>query len=69
MRAGYPSFFADPHVNLAKILIAIFGFTTTSIILIQIHLIYAGIPRSVGVHLDSTFGSDKDDYIDEGVVF
>ena len=38
--AGYSSFLADPHVNLAKILIASFGLLNTLIILLQIHVIY-----------------------------
>ena len=69
--AGYPSFIADPQLNLAKSLIAIFGLVNTSIILIQIHCIYPGLPRQRMVHLDSTFGSDceDDNYIDEGVRF
>ena len=45
MIAGFSSFFADPHVNLAKTLIAFFGLVNTSIILTQIHLIYPGLPR------------------------
>ena len=67
--AGFPSFFADPQLNLAKTLIAFFGVVNTSIILIQIHCIYPGLPRQKFVHLDSTFGSDDDDYVDEGVHF
>ena len=74
--AGYPSFLADPQLNLAKTLIAFFSLVNTSIILIQIHCIYKGLPRLRMVHLDSTFNSSQytssegdDDYIDEGVQF
>lgn len=38
--AGYSSFFVDPHFNVAKTLIAIFGLVNSSIILAQIVLIY-----------------------------
>ena len=39
--AGYTSFLVDPHVNLAKILIASFGLVNTLAILVQIHFIYS----------------------------
>ena len=67
--AGYAHFFADPQMNMAKVLIACFGLINTFVILIQIHCIYKDAPRTIGVHLDSTFGSDGDGYVDEGVVF
>lgn len=54
---------------MAKVLIACFGLINTFVILVQIHCIYLDEPRSIGVHLDSTFGSEGDDYVDEGVVF
>ena len=70
--AGYPSFLADPQLNLAKTLIAFFSLVNTSIVLIQIHCIYKGLPRQIMVHLDSTYNSTEgndDDFIDEGVQF
>ena len=38
--AGYNLFFNDPHFNLAKALIALFGTINTIIILSQIYIIY-----------------------------
>ena len=38
--AGYSSFFKDPNVNVAKILLASFGLINLLIILAQMHLIY-----------------------------
>lgn len=67
--AGYPSFLKDPHLNLAKTLIAFFGLINTSIILIQIHCIYEGSRRQKFVHADSTQGSIKSEIVDEGVIF
>ena len=38
--AGYHFFINDPHFNLAKALIAVFGTINTAIILSQIYIIY-----------------------------
>lgn len=60
MIAGYGSFLADPQLNLAKMLIALFGVINTSIILSQIHCIYAGKPRRQFVHEDSSVDGIND---------
>uniref|UniRef100_A0A7S3I008 Uncharacterized protein n=1 Tax=Favella ehrenbergii TaxID=182087 RepID=A0A7S3I008_9SPIT len=57
--AGYGNFLIDPQLNLAKVLIAFFGFINTSIILIQIHCLYAGTKRQTMVHEDSSFEVDS----------
>ena len=43
--AGYPSFFVDPQMNLAKVMIAFVGSVNVTIILIQMYCIYYETPR------------------------
>ena len=45
MVAGYASFIVDPHLNLAKVLIASFGTINTNIILFQIYCLYGDNKR------------------------
>ena len=53
MVAGYPSFVVDPHLNLAKVLIASFGTINTNIILFQIYCLYGDGKRQMMANEDN----------------
>ena len=46
MIAGYAAFWSDPRFNLAKALIGVFGTVNTSIILIQMYIMYRSARES-----------------------